>query len=221
MVNSRFVSENEKLFFALRELLSKVEDITGRYEKLKINNQYLNSNVEKLNKTLNECTEYSEKLESEKNVFSDELLKLQKSVLEKEESVVNLSDEIKKLEESNKSFQVRLASNEDDLNKLKNYHEKELTNQKELIKEKERQLEDLNIKYDSKVNILIAENQKLEEELKKSESVLNESKLTFVSEDQKETYPDLHPENGLPESDRKEIKEKISLIIEKIDEMIV
>jgi chromosome segregation ATPase len=220
MLNSRFVSENERLFFTFRELLSRVEEIIVRYDNLKSTNQFLTSSIEKMNKTLAEFKENNEKLEIEKSITSDDMMKLQKSVLEKDEMVVNFSDEIKKFEELNKSLQVKLASKEDDVNKIKNFYDVELNNLKESFKEKERQLEDLTIKYESKVDILIAENQNLEEKLKKSGSATPENKMSFKSDEHRGHLILDASETGLTGANRKEIKEKINKIIEKIDEMI-
>lgn len=215
---SSLLPDNDKLYYALRSISQKIQDVIERYALLKKKNDSLKEEIKVLKSEVSFCSTKVKNVESEKEELAREYLKYKEENDYKTQLIKDYEFKLKDLEEQNLKLRTGSNAKEDDFTVLKTKYETETKHLSDLIFEKEEIIKDRALLAERLKEEILNEKDKNETKIKEF-LFLIEKKDNLIKELEKAKTDDenLSEQNEILRND---VKLKINRVIEKINSLV-
>jgi chromosome segregation ATPase len=215
---SALLPDNDKLFYSLRNISQKMQELFEKYGLLQKRNESLKDELKVLKGEMNYCTSKVKNIETEKEEIAKEYLKFKEENDYKHQLIKDYEFKLKDLEEQNLKLRSDYNNKSDEFEVIKNKYDSETKNLSNLIFEKEEII---------KERVLLAERLKEEIAREKDRNETKTAELLLLIEEKENFINQLNNKKSEEESFseqneilRTNVKLKINQVIEKINSLV-
>jgi chromosome segregation ATPase len=215
---SALLPDNDKLFYSLRNISQKMQELFEKYGLLQKRNESLKDELKVLKGEMNYCTSKVKNIETEKEEIAKEYLKFKEENDYKHQLIKDYEFKLKDLEEQNLKLRSDYNNKSDEFEVIKNKYDSETKNLSNLIFEKEEII---------KERVLLAERLKEEIAREKDRNETKTAELLLLIEEKENFINQLNNKKSEEESFseqneilRTNVKLNINQVIEKINSLV-